>query len=281
MVGRPVRPLIMRTESTPRVHRGVFRGALGPRGVDSAVVLREQWSAQSLCSVWPATAAEWHCAAVDAVCEGLADSGVARPDARAAARELGAQRVEIGVALDEARADLAVAAELARLDEVARLRLVDALTIGWVEQAVERLGALPLREVRTEMATAGYLRMRLHELYREAVCLGADVSTHFLLVAAETDRTADRLVAETRLTTLYSSMEYAFVGGESIVATTPRRVVALAARDELRLADSLARLRSELKMALAEGRLPSVRCWRQPLPPDAASLSLTMLGLLD
>ena len=35
------------------------------------------------------------------------------------------------------------------------------------------------------------------------------------------------------------------------------------------------------RVALEEGRLPSVRCWRQSLPRRVDELSLTLLGVLD
>jgi hypothetical protein len=215
------------------------------------------------------------------VCEGLVESGAARPHLLSAARRLGEQRAQVGTHLYEARGDLAIALDLARTGTRRRLTVVDALTIGWAEVGVERLAAAPVVDERTDMATLAYLRLRLRELYREAATLGRDVSTDYVLVVVETEHTGHWLVAETRLTTLHSALEYAFVGGESIAAVTPRRAVALAARDEPRLSDSLARLRGELRLALGEGRLPSVRCWRQALPRRVDDLSLTLLGVLD
>jgi hypothetical protein len=287
MVAALLRLLGMRTDSAAwlhrgALHRGVFRGALVARAAgSSAPALRQQWSAWSLRSSWPATASEWQCPAVDAVCEGLVASGATRPSLPAAARCLGEQRAQIGTQLDEARADLDIAFHLSRLRGRRRLEVLDALTIGWAEFGVERLAALPVLDSRSEMATVAYLRLRLRELYREAALTARDVATSHLLVVVETEHTDQRLVAEARLTTLHSALEYAFLGGESIVAVTPRRVVALAANDEPRLAESLARLRGELRTALAEGRLPAFRCWRQPLPSDVADLSLSLLGVLD
>ena len=289
-IGRVVRLSYVRTETTTGIVPGLARrvrwGTRAGRTVGSAGALRDRWSARSLASVWPATAAEWECPAVDAVCEGLVESGAARPHLPGAARCLGEQRAAVGTHLYEARADLAIALDLAHSGTRRRLTVLDALTIGWAEVGVERLAAVPLVDERADMASLGYLRLRLRELYREATLTGRDVATDHLLVVVETEpvdgaHTGQRLVAETRLTTLHSALEYAFVGGESIVAVTPRRALALAARDEPRLTDSLARLRGELRLALEEGRLPSVRCWRQALPRRADELSLTLLGVID
>jgi hypothetical protein len=271
----------MRTDATSWLHRGGLRGTLAVRGVGSAGVLRERWSARALTSVWPATAAEWGCPAVDAVCEGLVESGAARPHLISAVRRLGEQRSEVGTHLHEARGDLDIALGLVRVGPRRRVELLDALTIGWAESGVERLSALPVYDARADMATVSYLRLRLREVYREAAQSGHDVATRFVLVVVETEHSGHRLLAETRLTTLHSALEYAFVGGESIVAVTPRRAVVLAARDEPRLTESLARLRSELKIALDEGRLPSAHCWRQALPRRVDDLTLTLLGVVD
>jgi hypothetical protein len=129
-----------------------------------------------------------------------------------------------------------------------------------------------------EMATLPYLAVRLGEVYREAAATGGDIRGEYVLVVVETAPSPSRLVAETRLTALHSALCYAFVGGESIVAVSLHRLVVLAGQGEPRLADSLARLRSELKIALAEGRLPDVHSWRLALPRDVADLSLAVLG---
>jgi hypothetical protein len=57
-------------------------------------------------------------------------------------------------------------------------------------------------------------------------------------------------------------------------------VLALSARAEPRYSDSIGRLRSELKIAQAEDRLPSVRSWRQSLPRAVTELSPTLLGVV-
>ena len=89
-IGRPVRLSYVRTETTtgivPGLSRRVRWGTRAGWTVGSVGALRDRWSVRSLASVWPATAAEWECPAVDAVCEGLVESGAARPHLTAAAR---------------------------------------------------------------------------------------------------------------------------------------------------------------------------------------------------
>lgn len=281
MLTEVVRLMSMRNETAGAAEpRRGLRGALGHRpAVETATALRERWAARSLRSGWPATADEWRCTAVDAVCEGLTTSGVDRLDLDVACRSLGEQRAAIGADLAESRSDFGIALGLARTRRRRRLELLDAVTVGWAEQSVDRLTTLPILDPSTDMATQSYLSLRLSELYREAALTGVDVAGDHVLIVVETDHTAHRLVAEARLTTLHSALQYAFVGGESIVAVTSRRVLALATREEPRLSDSLARLRSELKIALAEGRLPSARSWRQSLPDTAGELPLAMIEI--
>jgi hypothetical protein len=268
----------MRTQLDQRPR---LRRPISMRSAATAAALRERWSARSLRSVWPASDAEWGCSAVDALCEGLVASGLTRLDVHRASRSLGEQRAEVGAHLHEARTDLDIVLGLARVGHKRRLELLDALTIGWAEHAVDRLSTSSVMDPRSEMATLDYLMLRLRELYSEAALTGESVTERYVLIVVETDGSAHRLVAETRLAALHSALRYAFVGGESIVAVPPRRALALVARDEPRLSDSLARLRSELKIAVEEGRLPAVHSWRQSLPRDPVELSLTLLGVVD
>jgi hypothetical protein len=266
------------SSSTPRARR--LGGVFGFRSAAcSATALRERWQARSIRSGWPGTAAEWHCAAVDAVCAGLVESGAARPDIRVAGRCLGEQRSAVGAQLFEARKDLEVGLALAHASAVRRLVLLDALTVGWAEYGVEQLAADELVNECSDLPRLPYLLHRLRELYREAAVIGVDVASSHLLVVVETDHSPDKLVREARLAALHSALEFGFVGGESVVAVSARRAIALSTRDEPRLSDSLARLRSELEIAVAEMRLPAVRCWRKPLPSTVGQLGALIADL--
>lgn len=250
----------------------------------AARALREQWAraaTESGESGWPADETDWYCAAVDALCRGLLDANGARPDVFRASSSLGAARADAGAQLDEARRDLDIVLALARVTYSRRLQLLDALTVGWAERAVSRLSTPQIIDPRSEMATLDYLMLRLRELYSAAALTGESVADKYLLVVVEIERSQQRLVSEARLSALHSALQYAFVGGESIVASPPRRVLALVPSDEPQLSDSLARLRSELKIAIAEGRLPKTRCWGQSLPRDPVELSLILLDLAD
>lgn len=127
------------------------------------------------------------------------------------------------------------------------------------------------------METQEHLIRRLRELYSQAVLTGERVADKYLLLVVETEQSTEAPIAEARLAALYSALRYALIRGESIVTVPPRRAIALVSTDEPRLSDSLARLRSELKIATAKSRLPRTRCWRQRLPGDPVELTLTVL----
>lgn len=283
-----VRLMGMRTDPMARnAFRRAKRGAFGKLGPGpSAAALRERWERQSLGTAWPASCDVWGCPAIDAVCEGLVISAATRPfaphardDVLNATRYLGEHRADVGADLAETRIDFGIALDLMRFGRRRCDDLVEALTIGWADACTARGARGAVLDAAMEMPAAGYLRLRLGELYREAALTGTDVALTHVLVVVETEHSEHRLVGEARLTAMHSALQFAFVGGESIVAMSDRRVIVLASRDEPRLSDSLARLRSELKIALAEGRLPGVRSWRQALPPDAAALPTLMIDV--
>lgn len=208
---------------------------------------------------------------MDELCDALVGTRGNRHRLRRSVRSLGVQRADADVRLRETRDDISVALVAAGLGRRLRAELLDAGTVGWAERASTAAGP-PLLHAGTGLLTLPYLRTRLDELYREAALWDADMSDYYTLVVVETGETSIRLRADARLMAMYSAVRYAFVGGESIAVVPPRRVIALVGCDEPRLSDSIARLRSELKIALAEKRLRRVHSWRQALPPSHAEL---------
>jgi hypothetical protein len=242
--------------------------------------LRDRWCARSLATVWPGAADEWQTPAVEAVCEALTHGSDDAAALGESCRALGEQRALVGVALEEARADLDLLARLTAADPQVRACAVDALTVGWATCTVDRLlgntGVDPL----TEYATISYLAARLAEIYAEARVTNARVSETHVIVVVATERANDRLVRQTRMITLHSALRFAFIGGESLVSLGPARAAALALRSEPRLADSLAVLRSELRIAQAEDRLPSARVWLVRLPGEHGQITDTLHELV-
>jgi hypothetical protein len=132
------------------------------------------------------------CPAVDAGCDGLVESGAARPHLLSSTRRLGEQRSQIGTHLHEARGDLDIALQLLRVVGRRRIELLDAPTIGWAAFGVERLAAMPVLDARADLAALSYLRLRVR--YREATYADSDVAARHLLVVAgdRTQRAAGR-----------------------------------------------------------------------------------------
>jgi hypothetical protein len=239
--------------------------------------VQDRWREQSLAKVWPADPAEWHTPAVDAICDAFFFDATRL---QASCRLLGEHRAHIGVPLDDARADIAVGARAVRAAELVQAQAVDALTLGWTTYIVDHLVARAARDPLTEFASLGYLVSRLDEIYAEAALNEESVAETYVLVVVGTRPAPDRLVAQTRMITLNSALRYAFVGGETLVSIGGARVVALTVRAQPRLSDSLAVLRSELRIARSERRLPATRLWLLQLPRQRTELGATLRDLL-
>lgn len=245
-----------------------------------AVTLLERWRTRSLATVWPGSALDWHAPAVDAVCEALT-SRARLVSLDASCRSLGEHRALLGVELEDARADAEIATDLIDPGTRTRSGMIDAVTVGWANFTVDRLIASTGADPLTEYATLAYLSARLEEIYAEAHITGEAVDRTHVIVAVGTERVPDRLITQTRMITLQSALRYAFIGGESLVSVSNTRAAALALRQEPRLSDSLAVLRSELRIAEGEYRLPSSRLWLIKLPSARQELPTTLRDLLS
>jgi hypothetical protein len=237
--------------------------------VTSARVLRHSWQTASVGSGWTGES-DWWTPAVDAVSDALACRGT---DARAACAALGRERADAGVPLDEARADLRQAARAAAVKAVGAAELLDALTIGWVEQCMDWLYARSCLDPLTDLAPVAYLATRLDEVRAEARLMGLSVHDLHALVIVRTAPTRDPIVRETRMITLQSVMREAFIGGETLARLGPTVAAALVARTPpIRLRHALGVLADGIDQAVAAGRLQSTRTWVEPLPDGPGGL---------
>lgn len=250
----------------------MFRTARRPSGS-----VQGRWREQSLATVWPGDPADWDSAAVDAVCDALVLGTVCLEES---CRLLGEQRARMGVPLDDARADVAIGAQAGRAAAPVRTQALDALTVGWATYTLDHLLARTARDPLTEYASLGYLASRLEEVYAEAALNDENVAETHVLAVVGTRPADDRLVAQTRMITLHSALRYAFLGGETLVSVGGGRAAALTVRTQPRLSDSLAVLRSELRIARAERRLPATKLWLLQLPRQRAEIAATLRELL-
>jgi hypothetical protein len=232
-------------------------------------VLRRNWYRASVKSNWSQTS-DWWTSAVEAVIDALTDG---KPDARAACEALGRQRAEAGVFLDEARADIRMAALVAGLSGLATAELVDGLTIGWVEHAMDGFFAAPCIDPLTELASVPYLLARLDEMRSDAHVHGELIELTHVLTVVKTASTRDGVERETHMITVQVALRTAFPGGVTLARIGPNCAVALLpVTDSLARPEALAVLRAELDAAVKEGRLPRTRIWLERLPADRAAM---------
>ncbi len=229
--------------------------------------LLASWRSASAAGPWPG-ADQWWAPAVVALVDALGDGPV---HLRAAAEELGRQRAAAGVYLDQARADVEVAASIAGLGPAGCAHLVDALTLGWVDRTLDRCFTSGCVDPLTELATMPYLMTRLAEIYAEADFEEGGPPSGHALAVVRTAITGEPVESETYLITIGVAMRRAFRGGETLARIAPNCAVAVARRG-IRFPAALTQLRSDLDLAQLERRLPGTQVWFEALPPRLAEV---------
>jgi hypothetical protein len=191
---------------------------------------------------------------------------------------LGQARAEAGVGLAEALDDLAA---LYRTLPVGAppLPAVRAFVESWADVWLRVVADAGCVDPLTELASRGYLRARLTELYRAAEQTAERVPDRYRLVVVTLDaasrpegRPGWRLLL--RRVAVAEALREAFPGGETLAAVAPDRAVAIV---DQRLPDPVHRLRDVL--AGRPGIAP-VRVTTAELPERVAGLAelLTELG---
>ncbi len=254
--------------------RGVLVRARHLRWADSDE-LTARWLARSLATVWPDPQVSWRGPAVDAMAEALVRGGDLRP----VGYQLGQERSQVGLDLTETRGDVRVAAEVAGLDRLATVELLDASTLGWTECSLDRLFAEPCLDPVTELAPVSYMSMRISELQAKArAANGVPTGAHALLVV-RMQPVPDPLIRETRMIAVHTSFQVAFLGGDICARVGPNTAAAILDRRPSVLNDALARLRREFVSARFEGRLDATRMWLEKIPVDAAATGVLLREL--
>lgn len=200
-------------------------------------VLQSRWRTASLASGWRFPS-DWSLPEVARVCAAVAeDTGL-----DTAVRDLGAARAAAGVGLAETLTDLAALHAVLSAPEVADglvapcpdavpSRLVRLTSLGWADAALQPAGA-EVRDPLTGLATAPYLRTRLHELYHRARALGAGVTDHVLAVIRPdlTDLPSWARVA--CMVLIGQVLRTVFRAGETLALTGPSVAAVLTVRNE-------------------------------------------------
>ena len=239
--------------------------------------LRERWRLATLAAGWPFPG-DWELPAVDAVCEAAAEGHDWMP----ALSLLGRARAASGAGLAETLQDLAALHAVLRHPGDARqavddpdivpTRLVRATAIGWADVTLAAVSTNQLIEPLTGLATVGYLRTRLGEIYRSAHAAGRSAGDRHVLVLVALD--LRRVHGWTRLVPMLLAAEAireVFDGGQTHAAIGTSVAAVLCGRDH-RLPARMRRLRCLVSELLAADPAASPagppRIWIERLPYD-------------
>jgi hypothetical protein len=233
----------------------------------SGLLVRD-WRRASLSAAWTQSE-QWWTPAVDAVAEAILGS---TGDARAACETLGRHRASAGVYLDEARADVLVAARVAGLGSMPTAQLVDGLTIGWVDRTLDSFFISACVDPVTELASLPYLMTRLTEIYADADARSVVVADAHAFVVVQTLLSGDLLETEMQMVVVQRALRLAFRGGETLARIGPQCAVAVVSRAEPALSYALGGLRRELERARSREHLRRTRMWVERLPTDRYDL---------
>jgi hypothetical protein len=242
----------------------------------SGTLVRD-WRQASLSSSW-SQSEQWWTPAVDAVADAIVGT---TGNPRAACETLGRQRAAAGVFLDEARADVLVAARIAGLGSASTAQLIDGLTIGWVDRTLDSYFTSACIDPITELASLPYLMTRLSEIYAGARARDADVADEHAFVVVQVVPSEGVLESEMHMVVVQNALRCAFNSGETLARVGPFCAVAVVSRSEPDLSSSLGALRTELETARAEQRLPPTRMWLERLPGHRADLPAAVRQLKD
>lgn len=241
-----------------------------------AVALREAWRRESAGSGW-SRSGDWWVPEVDALAEAVASTDSVGPaDATGwlpACDRLGRARADAGVGLGETLDDVCALWRLLPAG-APPLPVVRAVAEAWADAGLCQLATTTCEDPLTGLATAGYLRTRLAEIYREAERAGTPVpDSHALLVVAAEPPAADPDNPDDGGATGWRMLRHrlavgvclrtALSGGETLAALSATSAVCLVGRGP-QLPPMLTGLRHGLTTHAA---LRPVRVWLEPLPP--------------
>lgn len=227
-------------------------------------VLREQWRSLAAAGGW-AYPSDWHLESVDAVCEALAD----RRDPWDAAERLGRDRAVAAVGLPETLADIDALTSMVAAPLAEQLRR--AVSLGWSAEAT----ALPasIIDPMTGLASAGYLQVRLGEIYRAADASGVPASLSHALVMTRVVTGVQGLGRRLPMVIVADALRAVFDGGETLAVLSDSMIAVLTTRSP-RLARrvALGRQTAQRLLHTDEHAGPArVRAWIESLPPTAAT----------
>lgn len=244
-----------------------------PAPTGSAATLREHWRARTQRASW-AYPSDWHCEAIDALCEAVADQDdIWEPGVR-----LGQDRAAAAVGLAETLADVDALTELIADQYAEPLRR--AVSLGWSERATAPAAAIidPL----TGLACHPYLQERLGEVYRAAAGGGQQANDQFALVVFRISVPTAGLARRLPMVLVADAVRAIFDTGETLALLGDSTVVVLAERTPQLAARTRIAHRQAQQRIERDEQVPgaAVHSWMESLPAtvDLARALLTDLS---
>lgn len=255
------------------------RGA--PPKLHDPETLTEAWRELSLRMAW-LRPGDWHCPEVDAVAEFVATGA----DADSALESLGWARAVGGVGLAETIGDLRCLADATGglLDPWAT---AEAVARGWQDGAGTQVGPSAMLDPTTNLATLGYLMVRLREIYAAASAADTNAAeTHCLLVADTAVMCDDPWLRLERGSLLGSVLSAVFASGETMVSLGAYSGAAIVLIERGgHLGRTLRYTKRRIEAALmpiqrAGGARHPIHVWVESLPPSYEA-ALAQIGDLS
>ncbi|QIZ34578.1 hypothetical protein FDZ84_07305 [Saccharopolyspora sp. ASAGF58] len=199
--------------------------------------LRSRWRTASLAAGWPFPS-DWASDAVDAVCSAV----VAEEDLADPLADLGASRAEAGVGLAGTLQDLAALHAVSEGEhdglvsadpDAVPAAMVRATALGWSDVVARMSVGREVEDPLTGLTTAGYLRTRLHEVYRAARVEGRAAGDGHALVTVSLAVNADDYPQMMAMVLIADALRIVFDGGETTSLLRSATAVVLASRDRL------------------------------------------------
>ncbi|RKT85416.1 hypothetical protein SAMN05421805_1154 [Saccharopolyspora antimicrobica] len=237
--------------------------------------LRSRWRTASLAAGWPFPS-DWASDAVDAVCAAVVEDR----DLAEALADLGAARAEAGVGLAGTLQDLAALHAVATGahdglvsadPDAVPTAMVRTTALGWSDVIARLSVGREVEDPLTGLTTVGYLRTRLHEVYRAARAEGRSASEDYVLLTVSLDSPADGYPRMMAMVLMADVLRTAFDSGETVSLLRSATAAVLTKRNPQLSARCLhARCMIEHRLAAdpALHACQEIRFQQEPLPAD-------------
>ncbi|SFS40702.1 hypothetical protein [Saccharopolyspora flava] len=224
---------------------------------------------------------------MDAVCAAV----VAGDDLSDPLAELGASRAEAGVGLSGTLQDLAALHAVSGDDtdglvsadpDAVPSSLLRTTALGWADAVSGMAVGREVEDPLTGLNTTGYLRTRLHEVYREAHARGSTADEDFALITVMLGVSTDGYPRMVAMVLIADALRTVFDAGETTALIRPATAAVLAPRTpQLRHRCVQARWMIENRLAAdpALRDCGQIRLQEETLPGDHAAVCRLLASL--